>query len=192
MSGRDAPTRETDRLSPSAMLLLAASLSAVLVVPGLPYLQLHDPGHWGLLAFLAVAALFLRKRHASWSPRSMNRFNARCVLAGMPVIYVAYAFLEGGSGHSLLWESSGLAFWVVLAIMAGRRLELIWIGVLLHAIWDAAHFGRTDYVPDWYSAACLAADIGLAGFIRMSLLETRSDGGLGTTPTTTPKAGKSP
>ncbi len=158
------------------MLLLAASLSALLVVPGLPALQLHDPGHWGLLAFLAAVALFLWKRHASWKPRSMNRFNARCVLVGMPIIYIAYALVNKGSGLFVLLELSGLVFWVVLVIMAGRRLELVWIGVLLHAAWDAAHFGRTDYVPDWYAAACLVADIGLAGFICMSLHATRGEG----------------
>jgi hypothetical protein len=35
----------------------------------------------------------------------------------------------------------------------------------LHAVWDAFHFGNAEYVPDWYIIACIAADLGLAGFL---------------------------
>ena len=44
-----------------------------------------------------------------------------------------------------------------------------WVLCVGHAAWDALHFDRVGFVPDWYVAACLAVDIGLGAFVLLNL-----------------------
>ena len=79
---------------------------------------------------------------------------------------------RNGGMTGLTVELVGLVIWCGLAIAALRRPVLLPIGIALHAVWDAAHFGHVDFVPDWYIIACIAADLGLAGYLfaRFTLL----------------------
>ncbi|MEW6323120.1 MAG: hypothetical protein AB1635_18785 [Acidobacteriota bacterium] len=63
----------------------------------------------------------------------------------------------------------GLVLWVFIARRAARSDVFLWMGCALHAVWDAAHFGRAAFIPEWYAAACVAADLGVAGYVLMRL-----------------------
>lgn len=34
----------------------------------------------------------------------------------------------------------------------------LWLGCAAHGLWDALHFGRVGFIPEWYAASCMAAD----------------------------------
>ncbi|MCB4458147.1 hypothetical protein [Leisingera sp. McT4-56] len=91
--------------------------------------------------------------------------NDAVFLAGLPVIYVANWLRWGHSAEALWLELLGLVFWMEFAVLSRWRTDFIWIGVGLHAVWDAFHFGNTEYVPDWHITAGIAANLGLVGFL---------------------------
>lgn len=90
-------------------------------------------------------------------------------LVGLPLIYVADWLRFGGSGPELWVELTGLALWISLAFYARRSDLILWLGCAAHALWDAAHYARVEFVPDWYMAACIAADVGIGAFVLMSV-----------------------
>lgn len=139
-------------------------VTALLFVPALPFLHLDDPSHWGVLGFAATAALLLSPSADRWSRRQLHAILTVFVIA-LPLIYIANAIRWNGGVAGLSVELLGLVIWCGLAIAALRRPFLLPIGIALHAVWDAAHFGHADYVPDWYIVACIAADLGLAGYL---------------------------
>ena len=150
--------------TPQVVFLVLVTLVALLFVPDLPTRHLDDPSHWGVLGFLGVAGFIAFQK--TWDlENGLMRGLFTLFLAGLPAIYVANWLRWGGSSEALWLELFGLAFWVGLAILSRWRTDIIWIGVALHAVWDAFHFGHTSYVPDWYIIACIAADLGLAGFL---------------------------
>ncbi|MCB4458434.1 hypothetical protein [Leisingera sp. McT4-56] len=150
--------------SPQVAFLALVTFVALLFVPDLPTRHLDDPSHWGVLGFLGVAGIVAVQK--SWDLENpLIRGLFTLFLAGLPVIYVANWLRWGGSTEALWLELLGLAFWMGLAVLSRWRTDIIWIGVGLHAVWDAFHFGNTEYVPDWYIIACIAADLGLAGFL---------------------------
>ena len=146
------------------LYLAVIAITALIFVPALPFLHLDDPSHWGVLGFAATAALLLSPSSDRWSRRQLNAILTVFVIA-LPIIYVANAIRWHGGVAGLSVELVGLVIWCGLAIAALRRPILLPIGIALHAVWDAAHFGHVDYVPDWYIIACIAADLGLAGYL---------------------------
>ena len=69
-------------------------------------------------------------------------------------------------GRDLALESIGIVVYGGAAV-AGylRRPWLIGAGIIAHGLgWDLWHHGRSSYVPDWYSAACLVVDLGVGAF----------------------------
>ena len=71
---------------------------------------------------------------------------------------------EEASSGWLGVEAAGLALFVAAAwVGRGRRWWLV-AGIAAHAVWDAAHLGATDFVPDWYAIACAVIDVAVAGY----------------------------
>jgi hypothetical protein len=155
------------------VLLGLATLAALAVVPDWPYRHLTDPSYWGVMGFLVLVVLILGRRVGPWTPGSANRRTVLAFLVLVPVVYVADWFRFGGSGVELALQLGGLASWVILAVIARRSDLVLWLGCVLHALWDAAHFGRVGFVPEWYAAACLAADVGLGASVLVWLRGTR-------------------
>lgn len=147
------------------VLLVFATLAALAVVPDWPHRHLTDPSYWGVIGFLLLAVVMLGRRAGSWGAGSANRRTVLAFLVLVPVVYVADRIRFGGSGVELGLQLGGLATWVVLAVVARRSDLALWLGCVLHALWDAAHFGRVSFVPEWYAAACLAADVGLGASV---------------------------
>ncbi len=146
------------------LYLTIAVVTAMIFVPAIPFLHLDDPSHWGVLGFAATAALLLSPLSDQWSRRGLNAV-LTVFLVALPAIYVANCIRWNGDLAGLWLELTGLVIWSGLAVAALKRPFLLPIGIALHAVWDAAHFGHVDYVPDWYIIACIAADLGLAGYL---------------------------
>lgn len=153
------------------LLLVLAALSALAVVPDWPHRHPGDPSYWGLVGGLLVIGLALLRSSRPWTRGSTNRRLIQLFLLGLPVVYVADWIRWDGSPGELLVQVIGLAVWAGLAIRAGRSDMALWIGCASHALWDALHFGRAGFVPDWYVVACVAADLGLGAFVLLSLHE---------------------
>lgn len=151
------------------LLLVVTTLAALSVVPEWPFSRLDDPSYWGLLGYLVVFVLLLVRRDAGWSERAPNRRVVRLFLVGAALVYVADWLRFGGTGVELGVELVGLGVWSALALRAGRSDLALWGGCVAHALWDGLHFGRVDFVPDWYVAACLAVDVGLGAFVLLRL-----------------------
>ncbi len=154
----------------NARLWLALSAAvAVGFLPGWPFLHLDEPVHWGVLGFLLVALLLGRGHRVGRALGPRRRRLVRLFLLALPVVYVA-SWLRFPAGEAALGvELVGLGIWLGLAWYGGRSDRVLWAGCALHALWDAAHFQRASFVPDWYVAACVAADLGVAGFVLLSL-----------------------
>lgn len=153
------------------LYLAMTVVTALLFVPALPFLHLDDPSHWGVFGFAATAAVLLSPSTDNWSSRRLQAL-LRVFLVALPVIYIANCIRWNGGLAGLSIELGGLVIWSGLALAALRRPVLLPLGIALHAIWDAAHFGRVDYVPDWYIMACIAADLGLAGYLFSRFTQT--------------------
>lgn len=156
--------RRADRL-----FLLAATASALAVVPDSPHRHLDEPAYWGLIGFLVVIVLILGRASASFSRDGGSRRVVRAFIVGVQVIYVASWMRWGGTAGQLALQLGGLCVWIALAWRAGRSDPALWGGCVAHALWDAVHFGRVGFIPDWYVAACLAADLGLGAFVLLTL-----------------------
>jgi hypothetical protein len=159
------------------VLLVVATVAALLVVPDWPYRHLDNPSYWGLIGYLVVFFALVGRGTRSWSPGSANRGVTRLFLAGLPAIYVANWIRFGGSTAELIVQVAGVAIWIGFAVAAGRSDLVLWAGCIAHALWDAAHFDRVGFVPVWYAAACVAADIGLGAFVLICLRESRPRSG---------------
>jgi len=153
----------------ATVLLLLATLAALLVVPDWPHRHLDDPSYWGLIAFLGVVVLLVRRRGLGWDPGTVNRGLIVLFLLGLQLIYIAGWVRFGGSTGELAAQLVGFAIWTLLALRARRSDFVLWFGCVLHAVWDAAHFARVEFIPVWYIAACVAADVGIGAFVLFGL-----------------------
>ena len=49
------------------------------------------------------------------------------------------------------------------------------IGMALHGLaWDAWHYRKSNYIPDWYVIACLAVDLAFGAYIASRVLTYQS------------------
>lgn len=131
------------------------------IVPENPLLHLDDPSHWGLIGYLGVLFLLLRRAGRGVPRRTLTLF-----LAGMPLIYLANWLRHGGTSGWLTVELSGLASFGFLAWM-GRFRAGWWlaVGIAAHGLWDVAHVGVAPFVPDWYATACAIVDVAMGGYV---------------------------
>jgi hypothetical protein len=147
--------------------VVAGCVPAVLgVVPPGEWKRVGEPTWLALAGFLATVALiaFLEaQRHAPLPLYARIWFAG--FLAGMPGIYIAMAHRHGAS-HSV--ELLALALFGACAVAGVRRPALLVYGIAAHGLlWDSWHFGRTEFMPDWYAAACAMVDLAL-GFWLLS------------------------
>lgn len=159
--------------APFALLILA-TIAALAVIPDLPHRHLDDPSYWGVVGYAVLFVLLAFRVDQSWAPGRANRRLIVLFLVALPVVYVANWFRFGGSGFELGIQLAGLAIWLAAAATARRSDLVLWTGCAAHAVWDGLHFGRVDFVPDWYVAACLAIDVGLGAYVLMGLREWRA------------------
>jgi hypothetical protein len=162
------PSAASNRVQDDLVLAVAAA-SALAVVPEWPSSGLRDPSYWGVVGFLVLALLLLVSGRGSWSPGSLNRRLVVAFLVALPLLYLAHWLRFGGSSLELGVQLGGLGAWLLLAALGRRSDTPLWLGCVLHGLWDAVHFGRVDFVPTWYGAMCIVADIALGAFVLMQL-----------------------
>ena len=148
-----------------ALVLLVAQLAISIAM--LPESPLAHPGEPTYLAAIAAIAVSVVLGITRFIPRPpwLDRLVLAVFLAAMPVIYAWCALLRGDASDLAL-ESVGIAIYGGAAIVGYRRAPwLLGAGIIAHGLgWDSWHHGRSGYVPDWYSAACLVVDIGIGIF----------------------------
>lgn len=89
-------------------------------------------------------------------------------LVAAALIYVIFAALGGATLGWDAVETSGLAIFSLLALLARRgSREALILGWAVHPAWDVLIHGasRTQFVPEWYPALCASFDLTLAGYI---------------------------
>lgn len=164
------PDGPAPRVASSAVLLLCmATVAAVALIPDWPHRHLDDPSYWGVIGYGLIFALLVLRRKAAWRAGGPNRRLLLAFLVGLPLIYVANRLRFGGSEAEMAVELGGLGIWAALAWFARRSDAALWLGCVAHSLWDALHFGRVGFVPDWYVAACLAVDVGLGAYVILNL-----------------------
>ena len=163
-----------DRLG--IIALTGATIGLYWIVPGLPFAHLDNPGHWGVLGYFLTLVIIMRQRVPGSRGRALQRWMV-VFLCSMPLIYIAYWLRYGGSQNWLGIELVGLLIYWGLAWMAvAKSPRYLALGIGLHALWDIAHYSRTEFVDDWYTLACLLVDVALAIYIAGQVpqwLETR-------------------
>jgi hypothetical protein len=157
--------------SSDGLLLIITAAAALAVVPEWTAASLTYPSYWGLSGFLLLAALLLLRPGRSWSPGSANRRLVVTFLVVVQMIYVAGWLRFGGSPVELGIQLGGLGLWWFLAAMGRRSDAALWIGCALHGLWDALHYGRVDFVPEWYGALCIVVDVAVGAFVLLRLKE---------------------
>ena len=153
--------------------VVAAAIALFWIVPEVPLVHLDDPSHWGVLGYavtlVGVVARVLGRRSAASERRWMVGF-----LVGMPLIYVADWVRFGGSIGWLGIELVGVVLYGGVAWLSIRRLP--WFlagGIAGHAVWDAAHYDATGFVPNWYIVGCIVVDVALGLYVAGRLLGPR-------------------
>ncbi len=156
----------------ATLLLVLATVAALAVVPDWPHRHLANPSYWAVGGFVVLTVRLLSRSRRSWEPGGAARLVVIAFLALVPIVYVADWFRFGGSGPELGLQLAGVALWLWAALAARTSDTVLWVACIAHALWDAIHFGRVSFIPEWYAAACLAADMGLGAFVLLELRES--------------------
>lgn len=152
------------RLSHIAVAALVGQLVVVLwLAPASIWRSASEPTSLATFITIAVTLLLTGARLAG-----TDRFDRPVLavfLAGMPLVYAWAAILHGDRGD-LGVEAIGTLVYVAFAAAGYARWPwLLGAGILAHGLaWDVWHYGRSTYIPDWYSAGCLATDLGVGVF----------------------------
>lgn len=152
-----------DRLATLALVL--ATLSLYWIVPELPFAHLDNPGHWGLIGYFLTLGMVARARLRASRGRGLQRW-LLAFLCAMPLFYVAFWLRYSGPRDWLWIELAGVAvYWVLAWIAATLNPWFLALGIGAHAAWDLWHWGRVEFVVDWYALACCVIDVALALYV---------------------------
>jgi hypothetical protein len=152
-------------MKPVAVVLLVAQFVATIaILPDSPLAHPTEPTYIAAVAALLTTVVLLVARFVA-RPPWFDRLVLAMFLAAMPFIYVWCALLRGDT-VDLGVEAIGIVIYVAAAVAGYTRWPwLLGVGILLHGVgWDAWHHAHSGYVPDWYSLACLIADVGVGAF----------------------------
>ena len=158
-----------DVSAPESLVLALSGIAVLAVVPEWSAAGLTDPSYWGAVGFVTLVLLLLPRGGRSWSPGSANRRLVVAFLVALPLLYLAHWLRFGGSSVELAIQLGGLVIWLALAALGRRSDTPLWLGCVLHGLWDAVHFSRVGFVPEWYGAACIVADVALGAFVSIRL-----------------------
>ncbi len=156
----------TNRDRIGTAVLVAATLVSLTIIPDWPWKHLDDPAYWGVVGFFLVLVPLAWHRSGRGGGPVGERRLLLAFLAAMPLIYLACWLRFGGTRSALLIElAGGVIYWTITWLAARGSPWILAIGIAGHGLWDAAHYGRTDYVPDWYALACLVVDVGVGAWV---------------------------
>jgi hypothetical protein len=158
---------KTDLDALGLAVFVLATFAAALLVPDLSLSLISQPV-FGAVVGCGIALTLVTVVRAQG--RRGSRLERRCLaffLLLMPTVYLASWLRFGGGSGWLAAELAGQVIFGVLAIAGLRRWPwLLAIGIAGHGLlWDAWHYGRTPFMPDWYALACAIVDVGLALYV---------------------------
>lgn len=149
-----------------AGLLFVVTVSLFWIVPDIPLAHLDDPSHWGVMGYAVTVVLLGRGFAIGPEAHDAERRLLVLFLVAMPLVYLADWFRFGGPTSWLAIElGGGVVYWTVAWLAATKWPWLLPVGIAGHALWDLWHYGRTDFIPDWYAAACLLVDVALGLYL---------------------------
>jgi hypothetical protein len=140
-------------------LVLSTCLS-LLLVPDI------TPANWYEPTILAgVGTPLVLATLVGWrierAPVAWERMLLAAFLFLMPTVYLSSLALHGGSRDWLTTEVIGQALFATIALIGWRVPWVLAVGLASHGLgWDSWHHGRTQFIPDWYTIACLMVDVG--------------------------------
>jgi hypothetical protein len=107
-----------------------------------------------------LVALRVANARAVWERTLLAVF-----LFSMPAAYLCALALHGGGGDWLATEAVGQVLFAAIALVGWRVPWVLAIGLASHGLaWDWWHYGRTQFMPDWYAIACLMVDVGCGAY----------------------------
>jgi hypothetical protein len=165
------PKPSASREGIALLVLVAATVIASLGVPGASWRASPvDPCHLAVVGGIASTATLAVTRSLGDSALAFERFIVAAFLFVMPLIYVGNFLLTPAPGGSTPWlfiELAAVPVYGALAVAGFRgRFALLVVGIAAHGIgWDAWHYSRSAYIPDWYSVACLELDVAMALYV---------------------------
>jgi len=140
-----------------------AAIAALPFVPESPLRHLGDPSYLALVGGeLTVAVVFTLRARGVRGSRFEQVWLA-AFLAGMPAVYIANLVLHGGNDGWVATEWTGFAVFAMLAFLGLRGSPwFLAAGIAAHGLlWDSWHWRTAPFVPPWYAACCLVADLGI-------------------------------
>jgi hypothetical protein len=145
----------------------ATTFAAALVVPDLSLSLVGQPVFSAVIASAIVLTLVTVLRARGRRGSRLERLFLALFLSLMPTVYLMSWLRFGGGGGWLGSELAGQVVFGALAIAGLRRSPwFLAIGIAGHGIlWDAWHYGRTPFMPDWYAIFCAVVDVGLAIYV---------------------------
>lgn len=150
----------------ATIVLSVATLGLIWIVPDNPLAHLGDPPFIAIVAYLLTLVALAALRPFGTRGYRLERVLLSVFLVGMPLVYVASSVLHGSGRLAFMLELAGLALYATLALLGRvRSFRFVALGIAAHALWDIAQYGRTDYIPDWYSIACVLVDTTLGLFV---------------------------
>lgn len=146
---------------------VAMTFAAALVVPDLSLSLVGQPVFSAVMASAIVLTLVTVLRARGRRGSGLERLSLALFLSLMPTVYLMSWLRFGGGAGWLGTELAGQVVFGALAIAGLRRSPwLLAIGIAGHGIlWDAWHYGRTPFMPDWYAIFCAVIDVGLGIYV---------------------------
>jgi hypothetical protein len=146
-----------------------------------------DPCHLAVLGAVMATATLGVTRFLGDRALAVERVIAAVFLFAMPPIYVASFLVSHSAGIVAPWlyvELAAVPVYGALAVAGYRgRFALLALGIAAHGIgWYVWHYGHSTYIPDWYSAGCLALDVTMALYIAARIPRWRRHAALNASP----------
>src|SRR5262245_11908526 len=140
-------------------LVLLTSLS-LLLVPDINAGNWYEPTILVAVGMPLVLAKMVVLR-VTKAPVVWERTLLAAVLFFMPTVYLSSLALHCDCAHWLATEVVGQVLFGAIALIGWRVPWVLAVGLPSHGLaWDWWHYGRTEFMPDWYAVACLMVDVG--------------------------------
>lgn len=156
----------------SILLLLLATVGALLFLPEAPWRHLQEPTYSAVPGTVVSVLVVLYLRTLDERGARIEPWIFAVFLALMPTVYLS-SWLRSPERESLwlLVELGGLLIYGGLAVLGMRRSYwFLAAGIAAHGLfWDLWHHGRSTYIASWYVDACLIIDLGFGAYVALQV-----------------------
>ena len=169
LDGRGNLTR-TQGTVQTILLIIVSVTGTWIALYRVPWQVSGDPCLIAIAATVVVVICLWLTRWRGLGAVNFERILLAAFLVGMPLVYVwryLYASTEHAANYWLWVEVVGTVIFVSFAVLGLKRSPwFLAIGIVLHGVtWDIWHYQNSNYMPDWYAIACLAADLTIGAYV---------------------------